>query len=102
MSHDGMASVDSRTKNASMFPSSDIRQSYERVVEILSLNPERYFGDATPPVFSPIDFVSRPGSEIVKCRVRIGESELVIFIKFFLFWRISEAAAERIGQRIKD
>jgi hypothetical protein len=85
-----------------MFPNSDIQQSYERLIEILSLNPERYFGDATAPVFLPIDFVSRPGSEIVKCRVRIGESELVIFIKFFLFWRMSEAAAERIGRRIKD
>jgi tRNA A-37 threonylcarbamoyl transferase component Bud32 len=85
-----------------MFPNADVQQSYERIVEILSLSPERYFGNATSPVFLPIDFVSRPGSEIVKCRVRFAESELVIYIKFFLFWRMSEAAAERIGRRIKD
>ena len=85
-----------------MFPNSDIQQSYERIVEILSLNPEHYFGDATPPILSPVDFVSRPGSEIVKCCVRFGDSELLIYIKFFLFWRTSESAAERIGRRIKD
>jgi hypothetical protein len=85
-----------------MFSSFDIQQSYERIVESLSLNPEHYFGNATPPILSPVEFVSRPGSEIVKCRVRCGDSELVIYIKFFLFWRTSENAAERIGRRIKD
>jgi Phosphotransferase enzyme family len=85
-----------------MFPNFDIQQSYERIVEILSLNSEHYFGDATPPILCPVGFVSRPGSEIVKCRVRFGDSELVIYIKFFLFWRTSEIAAERIGRRIKD
>jgi thiamine kinase-like enzyme len=85
-----------------MFPNADIQQSYERIIETLSSNPEHYFGQLATPVFSPIDFVSRPGSEIVKCRVFLGDSELVIYIKFFLFWRNSQAADERIGRRIQD
>lgn len=91
----------SKIDSARMFSSSDIQRRYERVIECLSLGSQRYFGHSDMPVFVPVDLVSRPSSEIVKCRVRFETAELMVYIKLFLLRKTSKSGVDRIRCRMK-
>jgi hypothetical protein len=79
----------------------NIQGSYQRIINLLTVDPQRYFGKPNAPTFLPVEFVSRPASHIIKCCVLFEASELYIYIKFFLVTGTSSHAAEQAVRRLE-
>jgi tRNA A-37 threonylcarbamoyl transferase component Bud32 len=82
------------------FLSPDLQCRYERVVQRLLAEPQRYFDGAAAPVFSPVLSLHRPVSALVKCRAASPHGSYGVYIKFFLPRRPTPEAHERAVQRL--
>jgi tRNA A-37 threonylcarbamoyl transferase component Bud32 len=83
-----------------VFLSPDLQCRYERVVQRLLEEPQRYFEGADAPAFSPLLSLHRPVSALVKCRVASPHGSYGVYIKFFLPRRPTPEAHERAIQRL--
>ena len=83
-----------------VFLSPDLQRRYERIVQRLVEEPQRYFEGPTPPVFSPILSLHRPVSELVKCRAESPHGSYGLYIKFFLARRPTPEAHEGAVRRL--
>jgi tRNA A-37 threonylcarbamoyl transferase component Bud32 len=80
--------------------SSDLQCRYERVVQRLREDPQRYFEGAVAPILSPILSLHRPVSQLVKCRAESPHGSCGVYIKFFLSRRPTAEAHARAVQRL--
>lgn len=80
----------------------DLKRRYERIIELLSRDPQRYFGEPMPPVFSPVLTLRRPSSELIKCHAQSEGRCFGLYIKFFLVKKDSQEYHDRLHQRMKN
>ena len=74
----------------------------ERIINLLSKDPQRYFEEISPPSILPIQVIQRPFSTLIKCQVITTQRSFCIYIKFIHIKHDSIEYHKRIIQRMKN
>jgi hypothetical protein len=75
---------------------------YERIITLLSEDPQRYFEEISPPSILPMQVIQRPFSTLIKCQVRTTQRNFCIYIKFIHIKNDSTEYHARIIKRMKN
>jgi hypothetical protein len=74
----------------------------DRIINLLSKDPQQYFEEASPPSILPIQVIQRPFSTLVKCKVETIQRSFCIYIKFIHLKYDTIEYHTRIIQRMKN